>query len=213
MTPRVLGCEIFEWFATHPEEGGSFMSAMADLAGLVAGEVARVVDFSSVSSVVDVGGSVGQLLTTILAQHRHLTGILFDLPPVIEKAKPVLARSPAMGRAEAVAGDFFKAIPAGDVFLLKQILHDWNDDQCRKILQNCARAMPSTGRLLLVEMVIPDDRSPSPAAMMDMNMLALLPGKERSAAEYEALLKSAGLKTARLIRTHSPFEVIEAVRA
>jgi hypothetical protein len=213
VTPRVLGMEIFEWFASHPEEGTSFSAAMSNLGMLVAREVARVGDFAQARSVLDLGGAEGALVEAVLDAHPHVSGIVFDLPTVIERARSVVQRKKVASRIELIPGDFFSSVPTADVYLLKQILHDWSDDQCAQILRNCVRAMPASGRLLLVEMVIPDDGSPSPAALMDLNMLCMLPGRERSAGEYGALLSSAGLKVARVIQTHSPFQVLEAVRA
>jgi len=116
-------------------------------------------------------------------------------------------------RCEVVGGDFFRHVPEGDLYLLKQVLHDWNDEQCTTILRNCAKSLRAGGRVVIIEMVIPDDLRPSPAALMDLNMLVMLPGRERTRAEYEALFASAGLRLACFHETHSPFQLLEAVRA
>lgn len=118
-----------------------------------------------------------------------------------------------LGRCEVVAGDFFTSVPSADLYVLKQILHDWNDEQASTILHNCAQAMTSRGRMAIVEMVIPDDGSPTAAQLTDVNMLAILPGRERTQAEYTALLKGAGLRVERLVPTHSPFQILEATRS
>jgi hypothetical protein len=118
-----------------------------------------------------------------------------------------------LGRCEVVAGDFFKSVPSADLYVLKQILHDWNDEQATTILRNCAQSMTPRGHMAIVEMVIPDDRSPTLAQLMDVNMLAILPGRERTQAEYTALLKVAGLRFERLMPTHSPFQILEAARS
>jgi O-methyltransferase involved in polyketide biosynthesis len=145
-----------------------------------------------------------------LRAQPSLRGILLDQPHVVEGARAAIAGAGLASRCEVVAGDFFKSVPAGDVFLLKQVLHDWNDEQCSALLKNCAASMKPGSRMLLVEMVIPDDRSASPAQLMDLNMLVMLPGRERTASEYGALLGKAGLQLKRVIATHSPFQIVEA---
>jgi len=208
--PKALGKEIFEWYQEHPQDAAAFGGAMSDLAAMVAGEVATAADFAKAKTVVDIGGSHGTLVAAVLRKHGHLSGIVFDLPEVAERAHQQLAADGLSSRAEAVGGDFFNDVPSGDIYLLKQILHDWNDEQCRTILSRCAKRMTPGGRVCIVEMVIPDDNSPSMASMMDLNMLVMLPGRERSLKEYRSLLESAGLQVERLLQTHSPFQIIEA---
>jgi hypothetical protein len=115
-------------------------------------------------------------------------------------------------RCELVGGDFFSSVPAGDVYLLKQVLHDWDDDQSVSILANCARAMNGKGRVFVVEMVIPDDGRPGPAQLVDLNMLVMLPGRERTLSEYQRLFERAGLRFVRQIESQSPFQILEAAR-
>jgi len=208
--PKALGQEIFEWYESHPQDGVAFAGAMGNLSAMVAGEVASVCDFSPSAKIVDIGGSHGELLVTILKKHPGLSGTVFDLPEVAKRTAGILQQEGLADRAEAVGGDFFADVPAGDVYLLKQVLHDWNDSQCRAILSRCANRLNPGGKVLIVEMIIPDDNSPSMASMMDMNMLVMLPGRERSLSEYRSLLDGAGLKLDKVIQTHSPFQVIEA---
>jgi hypothetical protein len=208
--PKALGKELFEWYEEHPQEAAVFGGAMTNLAAMVAGEVASVCDFSGAKKIVDVGGSHGTLLAAVLKNNLHTSGIVIDLPNVADRARKALETNGLGGRAEAVGGNFFVDVPEGDVYLLKQILHDWNDDQCRTILANCARRLAGGGRVYLVEMVIPDDNSPSFASLMDLNMMVMLPGRERTLKEYKTLLDASGLKFERLLPTHSPFEIIEA---
>jgi hypothetical protein len=212
-TVATLGGEIFEHYAKMPKEAAAFSGAMNNLASLVAGEAARAIDTSHAKVVVDVGGANGTLLAALLRANPALSGVLFDLPHVIGGARAAMEAHGYASRCEIVGGDFFASVPAGDVYLLKQILHDWDDDQSIRILQNCARAMNAGGRLFVVEMVIPDDGRPSPAQFMDLNMLVMLPGKERTRSEYAALFERAGLRFVRLIETHSPFQLVEALRA
>jgi len=209
-----LGMELWEWYAQHPEDSRSFSSAMGNLSRMVAGELVRLVDFSNVQKVVDVGGANGVLLAAILHAHPKLSGILFDLPHVIEAAKPVIEGEGLIDRCELIRGDFFKEVPSGaDVHVLKHIIHDWDDERAIRILANCQRALRPNGRVLLVEMVIPAENAPGPAQLIDLNMLVLLGGRERSEAEFAALLKKADFKPPRWIHTDTPFVVIEAQRA
>lgn len=212
-THGALGQELFNWYGTHPEEAAAFTGAMHNLAALVATEVSQAIDFSTVDRVVDVGGANATLVSAVLRAFPSTRGVLLDLPHVVEAVKKTLAASGFAERCEAVAGDFFEAVPKGDVMLLKQILHDWNDEQCVTILHNCAESLPSGGRVLLVEMVVSENGTPSPAHLMDVNMLVLLPGKERTATEYGKLFTAAGLTPGRVLPTHSPFSIIEAVKS
>jgi len=210
--PKALGKELFEWYREHPQDAATFGGAMSGLAAMVAGEVATACNFTKAKTIVDIGGSHGTLLATVLRNHTHLSGIVFDLPDVTDRARSNLDAAGLASRVEAVGGDFFIDVPAGDIYLLKQVLHDWNDEQCKIILSHCAKRMTDGGRVCIVEMVIPDDNSPSMASMMDLNMLVMLPGRERSLREYRSLLESAGLKFERLIQTHSPFQIVEAAK-
>jgi len=208
--PKALGKEIFEWYEEHPQEAAVFSGAMTNLAAMVAGEVADVCDFSKAKRIVDVGGSHGTLLAAVLKKHVGASGSVIDLPQVADRARRALEANGLAARAEAIGGDFFIDVPEGDVYLLKQILHDWNNEQCRTILANCARRLAAGGRIYIVEMIIPDDNSPSFASLMDLNMMVMLPGRERSLKEYQVLLDASGLKFDRVLATHSPFQIIEA---
>jgi hypothetical protein len=212
-TVPVLGREIFEWYGNHPEEAAAFSGAMHNLAAQVSGELTRLVDFSSATKVVDVGGANGTLVSAVLRAFPSTQGVLFELPHALETAKKALAADGVLPRCEVVGGDFFKSVPRGDVMLLKHILHDWNDEQCVTLLKNCAASLPVGGRVLLLEMVISEDGKPSAAHLMDVNMLVMLPGKERTATEYAKLFTAAGLKTGRVLPTHSPFSIVEAIKA
>ncbi len=205
--------ELFEHYAKSPEEAAAFTAAMGNLSALVASEVAAHVDTAGLTRAVDVGGAEGTLIAALLGKNPALQGVVFDLPHVTASATAKLGAQGLLGRCQVIAGDFFTSLPEADLYVLKQILHDWNDEQAATILRNCARAMTARGRIAIVEMVIPDDGSPSMAQLMDVNMLALLPGRERTQAEYVGLLEGAGLRFVRLLPTHSPFQIIEGVRA
>jgi len=211
-TTSTLGCEIWDHYAKSPKEARAFSGAMNNLAALVAGEVAANVDASRARVAVDLGGAHGTLLAAMLEANPRLRGVLFDLAHVVPGARAAMEALGYASRCEVVAGDFFASVPGADVYLLKQILHDWDDDQATRILANCNQAMAPDGRLLVVEMVIPDDGRPTPAQLMDLNMLVMLPGRERTLSEYRGLFDRAGLRFVRLIETHSPFQILEAAR-
>jgi SAM-dependent methyltransferase len=210
---EALGMELFDWYAQNPEEAGFFNAAMGNLSALAASELVRVYDFSAVRTVADVGGAHGVLLTAVLRANPAARGILFDLPHVIATARDAIAAEGLSQRCELVSGDFFEAVPEGaDLHLLKQIVHDWDDERATRLLQNCHRALSPAGKLLLVEMVIPPENQPSPAQAMDLNMMVLLGGRERTEENYQRLFQAAGFRLERVIPTHSPFSVIEATR-
>jgi 2-polyprenyl-3-methyl-5-hydroxy-6-metoxy-1,4-benzoquinol methylase len=209
-TVRALGREIFDHYTHSPAEAAAFSGAMESLSALVAFAVATAVDLSAARRVVDVGGGEGTLVAALARANPSLRGVVFDLPHVVARAHRKLEALGLADRVEAVAGDFFQSVPAADVYLLKQVLHDWNDQQCRAILMHCSRGLGAGGCLLIVEMVIPDDGHPTAAQLLDLNMLVMLPGRERTRREYASLLASADLRLARLIETSSPFQIIEA---
>jgi SAM-dependent methyltransferase len=213
MAKEALGMELFDWYAQNPEEAAYFNAAMGNLSALAANELVRVYDVSGVRTVADVGGAHGVLLAAVLKANPAARGILFDLPHVIATAGDEIAAQGLAERCELVSGDFFEEVPPGaDLHLLKQIAHDWDDARSTRILQNCHRALTPGGTLLLVEMVVPADNQPSPAQAMDLNMLVLLSGRERTEEEFRDLLHAAGFELERVIPTHSPFFVIEATR-
>jgi hypothetical protein len=213
MARAALGMELFQWYAQNPGEAGFFNAAMGNLSALAAGELVRVFDFSAVRKAMDVGGAHGVLLASILRASPATQGILFDLPHVIATAGESITAQGLSERCELMSGDFFEAVPEGaDLHLLKQIIHDWDDERATRLLRNCHRSLAPGGTLLLVEMVVPPDNQPSPAQAMDLNMLVILGGRERTEEEYQRLLSEAGFRLARVIPTHSPFSVIEARR-
>ena len=207
-----LGCPPWEYYAKHPEDGAAFSKAMANISSMSIGPVLATYDFSGAKTVADIGGAYGALLAAVLRQQSDAKGILFDLPNIVEGAAEILGD--VTDRVERIGGSFFEqAMPAADTYLLKHILHDWDDAHCKTILENIKAGMPEGAKLLIVEMVVPDEIAPGPAPWMDLNMMVLLAGKERTAAQYEALLRSAGMKTSRVIQTPSPYAIVEAVVA
>jgi 16S rRNA G1207 methylase RsmC len=177
-----------------------------------ASELVRVFDFSAVRTVADIGGAHGVLLAAILRANPTARGILFDLPHVIATARDSIDAQGLSERCELVSGDFFDTVPVSALHPLKQIIHDWDDDQATRLLRNCHRALAPNGKLLLVEMLIPPDDQPSPAQAMDLNMLVVAGGRERTEDEYRQLFQAAGFRLERIIPTHSPFSVSQATR-
>jgi hypothetical protein len=212
--PKALGMSIWDYYAKNPEEGFQFAEAMSGISTLALQAVLAVYSFAGARKVVDVGGSHGAFLAAVLQRESSARGVLFDRPDVIEGAGATLAGAGVADRVERVAGNFFESVPSGgDTYLLKSILHDWTDDECVTILRGVRAAMAPEGRVVVVEMLISDAGPPSPAPLLDLNMLVMLTGKERTAEEFSALFARAGLRFTGVTPTHSPFAVIEARRA
>lgn len=210
--------DAFDQMKRNPEAAANFDAAMADFTKMVAFAVAGAYDFSSFRTLVDVGGGNGALLTGLLKANPHLQGIVFDRPDVAERATANLAEAGLADRCRAVGGDFFKEVPGGgDAYLLKHVIHDWNDRDAVAILTTCRRAMPPHASLLLVEGVYPehiDESLPSRgAASNDVNMLVCTGGRQRNAAEFDQLFNAAGFRLNRIIPTPAASCVIEGMRA
>lgn len=212
-TIEALGSELFDYYAANPGESADFSRAMTGITAIVVREAVRVLDTAGVRTVIDVGGAEGALLRGLLESNPQLRGIVLDRADVIDRARTAVNAAGLGPRVDIVAGDFFAEIPAGDLYLLKHILHDWDDDACLTILRNCRKAASAGGRVAIIEVALDDVDKAGFGALMDLNMLALGPGKERTFAEYEALLRAAGFGDARLTPTATPMIVIEAVAA
>jgi isoprenylcysteine carboxyl methyltransferase (ICMT) family protein YpbQ len=210
---HAAGMSIWDYYSQHPEDSKSFNRAMTDVTATVIEAVLESYDFSSFNTVVDVGGGRGHLIAAILKTNSTLKGILLDLPAVIEDAPAQLVANGVAERCVLVAGSFFESIPVGgDAYLLKWIVHDWDDAQAIAILKNCHQAMPDNSKLLLIEQVISPKNGLSFAQLMDLNMLVTMGGRERTAAEYRSLLQATGFQLTRIIPTLSPVSVIEAIK-
>ncbi|MEU1276259.1 methyltransferase [Streptomyces sp. NPDC005799] len=193
-TKKALGMEIFEYYA-KPEnaaEAALFAQAMGDLSGLVTQGAVAAVSTAGVSTVVDVGGSNGDFVLALLEADPGLNGQVLDLPHVVEAARGEAEKRGLSGRFSAVGGDFFVEVPPADLYLVKTILHDWDDDQCTTILRNCRSAVHEGGRALVVEMVVGEIGKPDLATLSDMAMLTTTNGMERDLAEFDALFAASG---------------------
>ena len=206
--------DFFSLLAQDPEAAARFDKAMAAFAPQTAAGVASAYDFSAFQTVVDVGGGNGTLMIGILKANPRLRGIVFDLPHVAERAREHLQLAAVADRCEVISGSFFGEIPKGsDAYLLKHVVHDWNDERATAILKNCRSAMAAHAKLLIVEGVYPSRIEESlacrSAAANDMNMLVNTGGRQRSEAEFRDLLAASGFRLSRLVPTTTRVYVIE----
>ena len=209
---EALGCEVWDYYAKNPDEGATFARGMGNLSQMVAIQSMASYDFSHFQHVVDVGGSQGALLAAVLRASGGTRGTLFDRPDVIEHGAERVRSYELGDRLKTEGGDFFVKVPEGDGYLLKSILHDWDDEHCDKILQTIHRSSKAGAKLLVFEMVLSDDPMATPIKLMDLNMLVMLNGRERTAEEYGALLSKAGFRLERVIPTQGLFSILEATR-
>ncbi|MEK6281375.1 MAG: methyltransferase [Acidobacteriota bacterium] len=210
---EVHGDEVFPYFATNPEAAKIFDRAMTSLSNLAINAVIEAYDFSDIQTLVDVAGGHGRLLTAILDANASVKGVLFDQPHVLEGARDSDQVKAVGPRCELVSGDFFQSVPAGaDGYIMKHIIHDWDDERALEILKNIGKVMKEDGRVMLVESVITDSNQPDFGKLLDIEMLVSPGGKERTAAEYKDLFARAGLRLTRIVPTKSPYSVIEAVK-
>jgi hypothetical protein len=210
---KAFGLPAFDYLAQHPEDAANFVKAMIGIHG---GEVPAVVaayDFSGFGTIVDVGGSSGNMLVEIVKHNPKPRGVLFDLPHIVRDA-PARFRAQGVGdRISAEGGSFFESVTAGgDAYILSHVIHDWNEEQCLTILGHCRTAMKPDAKLLIVEMVIPAGDEMHPSKLLDLTMLVMPGGQERTEAEYATLLDKAGFRLTRVVPTASPVSVVEAVR-
>lgn len=207
----VFGTTVFDYYARHGEEGQQFGRAMENISAMSAHGVLANYDFGSARLIIDVGGGNGSFVRAIVQQHRQPTGVVVDLPYMESQAVASIEHDRLGNRCRFEAHDIFESVPAGgDIYLLRFILHDWNDDESARILKTLRAAMAPAGRVLIVEMLVPDTNEPGFVQLMDINMLVMTGGRERTATEYGALCAAAGLRLVRTIATGTPFVVLEA---
>ncbi len=214
---QLFGMEMFQYFTQHsPESAKVFNDAMTGFSEQVNMPIATTnYDFASLDMLVDIGGGMGTQLTTLLKVHPTIRkGILFDRPPVIAQAQATIAASGLGERCELVGGNFFEGIPEGaDAYFMKQIIKDWNDAQCIQLLSNCRKAMKLGGRVLVAEIVLLPGRETSLQKFIDLQLMILSPGQERTEAQYRQLFEAAGFTLARIVPTTSPYSILEGVPA
>lgn len=209
---HVHGMDVWDYRARHPEHGAVFDRAMSGISRRVAEAVVETCDFGRFRRLVDVGGGEGVLLGYILAAHPAMGGVLFDLPQVVATAAPVLHAAGVGGRCEVVAGDFFQGVPeGGDGYVLKGVLHDWDDAAAVAILRACHRAIVPGGAVMVIERLVAPPNEGADAKFSDLNMLVLPGGRERTQDEFEALLAAAGFRLSQVVATGTRMSVLEAV--
>jgi hypothetical protein len=203
----VYGAPVFDWYSRHAEEAQRFSRAMEGSTRIIEAVLLACWTPPSFELAVDVGGSRGTLVASLLAGAPGARGILFDLPDIADAVGPTLGDP----RIEAVGGDFFQSVPEGDLYLLKLILHDWTDEQCTAILRNIRAATRPGGRVAIIENLLPDQIEPHPGYLMDLNMMVMTGGRERKAAEFAALLERTGFRLESVTPTPTPIGVVQAV--
>jgi hypothetical protein len=211
VVPALRGKSFFDYLGDDPEFGQIFNDAMTSFSGVWFGPVVEAYDFTRYSTIIDVGGGHGRLLAAILASAPDSRGVLYDLPEVIAGAAPLLQENHVAERVRLAEGSFFDSVPAGgDAYVLKHIIHDWDDDAASRILRNVRSAAADGAALLLVEGLIPENIDESLFKLTDMEMLLVNNGRERTAGEYRRLLDEAGFQMVGVVDTTSPMSIIEA---
>ena len=208
---HVFGKPLFEYLQGDAESAAMFDEAMTSSSAAQAQAVVEAYDFAGIQRIVDVGGGHGTLLASILQRYPTLRGVLFELPQVAAGAGPRFEAAAVQDRVEVVSGDFLQNVAvSADAYIMKRIIHDWDDDRAARILSNCRAALAPGGRVLVVECVVDDSPESLFGKLLDIEMLALAPyGKERTADEFRALFAEAGLRLERIVDTPAPCKVIE----
>jgi ubiquinone/menaquinone biosynthesis C-methylase UbiE len=204
------GRPIFDYFGDHPETGKLFDQAMTGVHGRETAAMLEAYDFTGIKTLADIGGGNGSVIAAILKKHPAISGILCDLPAVIERARATIKAADLDGRCQLVAGNFFETVPPGaDAYIMRHIIHDWDDEKSLKILRNCRKVIGNGGKLLVVEGVVPLGNEPSISKFFDLAMMVLPGGMERTEDEYRRLYDGAGFRLTRIVPTKTWVSVIE----
>lgn len=210
---RIFGLSAWEHRQANPELSALFNSGLHEQTAQVADSILRAYDFEGAREIADVGGGHGGLLSGLLLAHPHLHGVLIDSSHVVAEARSALEKAGLIDRCRIHDADFFKAVPAGsDIYLLKSVLHDWDDARCRQILSHCRKAMTPSSRLLIIERIKENGGEQDRATvMLDLHMLLMYGGRERSRGEYTKLAAATDLEVKRILPTDSGFQIIETM--
>jgi hypothetical protein len=205
---------LFDYLAQNPESAKIFDESMTNLSAIESAAIAASYDFSSIQTLVDIAGGEGLLIASILKSNPTLKGVLFDQPYVIERAKRFLEAEGVLERCQLAAGNFFESVPeGGDAYILKHIMHDWDDERAIAILKQCHKVMPDNGKVLVAEQVIPPGNEPFMGKLLDLHMLVMTSGgRERTEAEYRALFEKAGFMLTRIVPTPREMSIVEGIR-
>lgn len=208
----VFGMRSFDYLAKHPDAAAIVNDAMTAVTTTESTSIVKAYDFSAIGTLVDVGGGHGLLLASILKTDAGMRGILLELPHAIGGATDLFRREGLADRCAVIGGDFLDAIPeGGDAYMMKKVIHDWDDERASRILRNCHTAMPAPAKLLVVERVITPGDEPDHRKFTDLEMLVLNYGRERTEAEFRELYEAAGFRLTRVVPTTSPLSIIEGV--
>jgi len=210
---HAYGMPHFDYLAQHAEASAVFNRTMSENTARSIAAVVSAYAFPASGVVVDIGGGHGAFLAAVLQAHPGLRGVLFDQPHVVAGAAPTLEAASVAERCARVGGDFFtRPLPAGDIYLLRQVIHDWDDARSSDILRNCAHAMAPDGRVLVIEALIPPGNDPSPVKLLDLQMLVMTGGRQRTEEEYRQLYAAADLQLMRILPTNTQFSIVEGAR-
>jgi predicted O-methyltransferase YrrM len=208
---HVFGMPVFEFLSAKPQQAAIFDAAMTSIHGEETQLMAAAYDWSSIGTLVDVGGGNGSTLIGLLQANPKLRGVLFDLPHVVERARVAIEQAGLKDRCELVGGSFFERVPPGaDAYVMRHIIHDWDDSRSVTILSNCRKQLGAGGRVLIVESVVPPGNEPAFSKWLDLTMLTIPEGRERTEAQYRDLLAKAGLSLTRIVPTQGEISVLEA---
>ena len=212
---HIYGKRIYEYLREDKHESDLFDQSMTALSALAVEPILSVYDFSAFSNVIDIGGGEGLLLSSILYKHQNLRGILFDLAEGLKQAPEITKRYGVTERVKIIPGNFFeKGLPGADVYIMKNILHNWSDTECISILSNIRQSMPDKGKILIVEMIIPENNRFSYGKLIDIQMMiSMREGLERTRKEYEQLFIGSGMALNKIIPTIAPFSIMEVVKS
>ena len=206
-----FGMDVWKYFAQNPEDAATFNDSMSSMTAAANEAIMSLYDFSQFRKIVDVGGGHGGLITTILKANPEANGVLFDSAQVVEGARPRLEQAGVGDRCEVVSGNFFEHVPeGGDAYVMKWIIHDWEDEKAITILKQIRRRMQPNGRLIIVDCIVPETDEPHFAKTFDLNMMVMTGGKERTAGEFEKLVTAAGFRVLQVIPTELPTGIVEA---
>ena len=210
---KVFGKPIFDYLGQNPDKAQIFDAAMVGIHGRESNAILNAYDFSGAKVLADIGGGNGSQITGVLQNHPSMQGILFDLPHVVQRAKERIESEGLSDRCELVGGSFFESVPSGaDIYMMRHIIHDWHEDKALTILRNCHDAMSPSSKLLVVESVIPPGNEPFGGKFLDLVMLLIPGGKERTKEEYRDLFAKAGFRLTQVVPTETEVSIIEAVK-
>jgi len=209
---EMVGQPLYDFLAKNPEQEQIFDRAMTGFSSVEHEAIRQAWDFGTSGTLVDVGGGRGHLLAVLLSAHPELRGMLFDRPTVVGGTQDAIRDQGLDDRCERVGGDFFESVPSGgDTYLIKYVLHNWDDDRVGVILRNCRRAMKPSARLLVVEQLVQPGNAPDPVRLLDLEVLVLVGGRERTEEEFRAMLAASGFSLQRVVPTRLPLSILEAV--